>query len=153
MKNLVFSFLILLVACAPKTVDIGKDKQEIRAAIIDWQKRSETGNIDSIMYYWADDVVILNSGRPNIKGKDSVRVLMESMMKTPGLVITWDQDPQELNVAESGELAWMILGNTMTMVDSAGNKLTARNKALEVWKKQAGEWKASVAMMVPDVAK
>ncbi len=117
----------------------------------DWSKKAATGNLDSMMYYWADDALILDHGK-NVNGKPAIRQMIEGSMNVPCFRIVWDDKPPiKLEVAESSDIAYMILQNTMSIPDSSGKISTIRNTALETWKKDKyGIWKCAIVMMEPD---
>lgn len=126
------------------------EEQKLQMVLDDWARKGATGNIDSTMYFWADDAIILDHGK-NINGKPAIKQMMQGMGNVPGFKMVWDAKPVKLEVAKSGDMAYMILQNTMSVPDSTGKILTIRNTALETWKKDnAGIWKCTVVMMTPD---
>lgn len=65
--------------------------------------------------------------------------------------MTWDDKLLKLQVSNSGDMAYMIHSNTMSMPDSNGKTISIRNTALETWKKDSdGMWKCAVVMMMQD---
>ncbi len=56
-------------------------------------------------------------------------------------------------VADSGDMAYMIEKNQITMHDSSGKSVTKNGKGVTIWKKDAGgSWKNVVEVGVDDPA-
>lgn len=53
------------------------------------------------------------------KGKNAIREMIMSTTKIPGFKISWE--PLSAYVSKSGDLAYMIEQNQITMKDSLGN--------------------------------
>lgn len=71
------------------------------------------------------------------------------MSKVPGFKISWE--PISVSVSESGDMAYMIEKNTMTINDSIGNPITTTGRAVTIWKKNKnGEWKNVVEIGTDD---
>lgn len=147
MKNKILTSLlfIALVSCNNKKVDIKSDEEKIRYNLEDWQKIGATGDVDKIMTYWSDDAILMIPGLPTINGKDAIRKMIEGS-KGSAPKMTWDS-PSSINVSQSGDLAYVMTKNHITMTDSTGHSMTQDNKALLIWKKQTdNSWKESVVI-------
>jgi ketosteroid isomerase-like protein len=149
--------IILFVAClfttflhAQNKIDISSEQQKLQAVLDDWTIKGASGNFDSLMYYWANDAIILDHGRL-INGKEAIGKMMMDINKIPDFKMTWDAKPLKLEVSNSGDMAYIIHGNTMSMPDSTNKIISIRNTAVETWKKDThGIWKCAVVMMMPD---
>ncbi|MBC7949873.1 MAG: SgcJ/EcaC family oxidoreductase [Chitinophagaceae bacterium] len=109
----------------------------------DWSKAASSGNNDSILSYWTDDAVVMAPGQVAHSGKKEIRQMVEGMSKIPGFQISWE--PKSVVVSKSGDLAYMIEENQVTMNDSTGLAVTERNKAVTIWRKDAdGVWRCVV---------
>ena len=53
----------------------------------------------------------------------------------PGFKISWDP-LKEINISKSGDLAYVITKNHVTMNDSSGKPVTQDNNAVAIWKKE-----------------
>ncbi len=147
MKAKIWTLLlfIALVSCNNKKVDIKSDEEKIRYNLEDWQKIGATGDVDKIMTYWSDDAILMIPGLPTINGKDAIRKMIEGS-KGSAPKMTWDS-PSSINVSQSGDLAYVMTKNHITMTDSTGHSMTQDNKALLIWKKQTdNSWKESVVI-------
>ncbi|MDQ6763844.1 MAG: hypothetical protein M3015_14620 [Bacteroidota bacterium] len=53
-------------------------EQQLQFVLDDWSLKVATNSIDSIIYYWADDAIILDHGK-NVNGKSAIRQMMQNM--------------------------------------------------------------------------
>ena len=87
----------------------------------------------------------MSPGEPALKGKQAIRGMIEGTSKIPGFKISWE--PLSVVVSKSGDMAYMIEQNQITVNDSLGNPITQYNKAVTIWRKEAdGSWKNVVDM-------
>ncbi len=87
----------------------------------------------------------MSPGQPPIKGKNAIREMIMSTVKIPGFKISWE--PLSAYVSTSGDIAYMIEQNQITMNDSLGKPITEFNKGVTIWRKEAdGSWKNIVDM-------
>lgn len=115
----------------------------------DWSKIAGTDSVEKIVSYWADDAVIMSPGQPPLKGKDAIRAMIAETSKIPGFKIAWE--PLTVFVSNSGDLAYMLEQNQITVNDSTGNPITEFNKAVTIWRKEKdGSWKNVVDMWNAD---
>ncbi len=104
------------------------------------------------MSFWADSAIFLSMGRPTLNGKNEIRGMVESSSKIPGFKISWE--PVSVSVSKSGDMAYMIEQNQITMNDSLGKPITMYGKAVTIWKKDsAGAWKNVVEIGIDDVTR
>ncbi len=77
--------------------------------------------------------------------------MVEGSSKIPGFKISWE--PQNVSVSKSGDMAYMIEKNQITMNDSLGNPVTKFGTAVTIWRKEVdGSWKNIVEIMNEDAA-
>jgi ketosteroid isomerase-like protein len=115
----------------------------------EWSRLASTDSIEKIMSYWADDAIFLSSGQPQLNGKIEISKMVESSLKNPDFKISWE--PMTVVVSESGDMAYMIEKNQMTMKDSSGSPVIKYGKVVTIWKKDArGSWKNVVEVGVDD---
>lgn len=149
-KFLSLLLFIALISCNEKKVDTNAEEEKIKAAIADWKKMSARGETDSILYYWSDDAIVMGPGQPIIQGKEAIRIMVEGSKKIPGFKMTWD-NPGSISVSQSGDLAYVIIKNHLTMNDSLGRPMMQENKALAIWKKQNdNSWREAVIIFNAD---
>ena len=137
--------LIILYSCNNQGVDTEAEEKKLMELSREWSRIAASGDTAKIFSYWAEDAVMMSPGQPALKGKDAIREMVMGSFKVPGFKISWE--PQSVEVSKSGDLAYLIEENQITVNDSLGNPLVTKNKALTVWKKQGGgSWKNVVDM-------
>lgn len=151
MKLIIISLLFAVLAGCTDTKEVETKKEEERLMQIsrEWSKLAATDSMEKTLSYWADDAVIMSPGQPTIKGKKAIREMMEGTSKIPGFKISWE--PVSAFVSKSGDMAYLIEQNKITMNDSLGNPVTEFNKSVTIWRKDAdGSWKNIVDMWNED---
>ena len=138
-----FLLLVFISGCAHP--DNRNEEERLMQRSRDWSKAAVSGKMDSVLSYWADDAVVMPPGQPPLKGKEAIRNMLEESSRIPGFKISWE--PKSVSVSASGDMAYMIEENQITMSDSLGRPFTQFNKAVTVWRKEAdGTWKNVVDM-------
>jgi len=118
----------------------------------EWSQIASTADIEKTLSYWAEDAVVMLAGQPILFGKKDIRKMVEESFKTPGFKISWE--PQSVQVSESGDMAYLIEKESMSMNDSTGKTMTMYSDGVTVWKKQSdGSWKNVVDVSTPAPAK
>lgn len=142
MKLCLIALLLLTViaACNQNTIDTKAEGEKIMQTSREWSKIAATGDIEKTLSYWADDATVLSPGQPALTGKKAIREMLESTSKIPGFSISWE--PLSVSVSKSGDMAYMIEQNQITMNDSTGNSIKEFNKSVTIWRKESdGSWK------------
>lgn len=130
----------LLVSCAQPKIDTAAEGERLMQVSREWSNTAATGNIDSILSYWADDAIVMEPGRPALRGKNEIRAMLEGASKVPGFRISWE--PLAASVSESGDMGYLIERSQVTVNDSLGNPQIQTNKAVTIWKKGVdGKWR------------
>ena len=139
-----------LAGCNDPRIDTIAEGERLMQISRDWSNYAATDSIDKILSYWADDAVIMSPGQPPIKGKKAIREMIEGSSKIPGFKISWE--PFSVVVSKSGDLAYMIEQNQITVNDSLGNPITEFNKSVTIWRKEEdGSWRNIVDMWNADL--
>ena len=132
--------LPVLFSCTETKIDQKAEGEKLMQLSREWSKSASTDSLEKTLSYWADDAVVMSPGQAPIKGKDAIREMIQAMSKIPGFNISWE--PLSVEVSTSGDMAYIIEENKVTVSDSLGKPITEYNKAVTVWKKQAdGSWK------------
>jgi ketosteroid isomerase-like protein len=150
-KNVLLFVLIVstVVGCGVNKVDTASEGEKLMQTSRDWSKAASTGNVDSILKYWADDAVVMSPGEAALVGKPAIRKMIEDVTKLPGFKISWE--PLNATISQSGDIGYLIEQNQISMNDSTGKAITEHNKNVTIWKKQAdGSWKNVVDIWNPD---
>ena len=133
-------FATTIASCGVKQVDTKAEGEKLMQVSRDWSKAAAGDSIDKVLSDWADDAIVMSPGQPPIKGKDAIRKMVEESSKIPGFKISWE--PLSVAVASSGDMAYMIEQNQITVSDSTGKPITEYNKAVTIWRKEVdGSWK------------
>jgi len=134
---------LTLLACRPAAPDLEVERRAILAADSAWVAAAGRRDLELTLSYWTDDATILPPDMPAIKGKAAIREYVTAAFAMPGFSISWKSD--ELSLAGSGELAYQLATNQVTVPDSTGALHTTTGKAVVVWRKESdGAWRVVV---------
>jgi uncharacterized protein (TIGR02246 family) len=154
-QALAWSCLVVLLwttACKqPPPADTpAADEQAIRDLDAKWEKTAQARDLDGTLSYYSDDAVVLPGNAPIVQGKDAIRALWTSLL-SPDISLSWQAT--KVDVARSGELAYLIGTYTLTAKDAQGKPATDHGKLVEIFKKRAadGAWKVAVDMYNSDL--
>ena len=140
---------LLLLSCSQSKVDKKAEGEKVMQLSRDWSQAAYAGDIEKTVSYWADDALVMSAGQPALKGKVAIRQMVEESYKMPGFRISWQ--PQNVEVSESGDMAYLIGSSQISFADSTGKPITVHSKAVEIWRKQADDsWKNVVDISTPD---
>jgi uncharacterized protein (TIGR02246 family) len=115
------------------------DESAIRALDAQWSKAAAAKDVDATVSYYSDDASLLSPNSPIASDKQSIRAAWTSLLG-PDTSLAWQVN--KVDVARSGDLAYVVGVYQMTMKDLQGKPATDRGKFVEVWKKQTdGNWK------------
>lgn len=137
-------FILLLIAalagCSDYSADTKAEGEKLMQLSREWSRSAATDSIEKTLSYWADDAVVMAPNQLAIKGKTAIREMIEASSKIPGFKISWE--PLSVTVSKSGDLAYMIEQNQVTVNDSLGHPVTEINKGITIWRKNpGGSWK------------
>jgi uncharacterized protein (TIGR02246 family) len=135
------ALLLLTSACNRQTADTrASDESAVRDADAQWAKTAGANDLDGAVSYYSDDASLLPPNAAIATGKQAIRAVWASSLLSPHATVSWQVTKVE--VARSGELAYVIGVYQITPKDPEGKSLADRGKLVEVWKKQAdGKWK------------
>ena len=134
------ALLVLTSACSQTPPDTRvADEAAIREADAQWSKAAAAGDLDGTVAYYTEDASVLAPNAPIASDRQSIRAAWASLLGS-GASISWQATKVE--VARSGDLAYIVGVYQLTMKDPKGNPAPDHGKFVEVWKKQAdGKWK------------
>jgi ketosteroid isomerase-like protein len=105
-----------------------------------WSKAAAAKDLDKTVSYYADDAIVLPPNAPAATTKEAIKGVWKDMVTNAGYAGGWTATRVE--VAQSGDLAYLSGTYDMTLNDAKGKPVKDRGKYVEVWKKQAdGSWK------------
>ncbi len=143
--NLIALTIMTVVSCNQNTIDTKAEGEKLMQTSREWSKIAAMGDIEKTLSYWADDAMVMSPGQKPIKGIQAIREMIEATSNIPGFTISWE--PLSATVSKSGDIAYLIEQNQITMKDSVGNTIKEINKAVTIWRKEPdGSWKNIVDM-------
>jgi len=149
-KNILVALTLMIIfSCNQQKIDTKSEGEKVMQTSREWSQITSTGDVEKTLSYWADDAVVMLAGQPILKGKKEIRKMVEESFKTPGFKISWE--PQSAEVSQSGDLAYLVEKETMSMNDSSGKAITLYSKGVTVWRKQSdGSWKNVADVSTPE---
>jgi len=150
MKKIILApFLLMTALGCNQNIDTKSEEEKLMQTSRDWSQTASTGDLEKTLSYWADDAVLMTAGQPMLKGKKEIRKMVEESFKIPGFKISWE--PQSAVVSKSGDMAYLIENETLSMNDSSGKVITTLSKGVTVWTKDStGSWKNVVDIATPE---
>ena len=143
------ALVITSIGCSPTSKDaaIAKVQAEAEATIrkldADWVKTAAAKDVDAWVSFYANDVTVLPPNDKVMTDKTTIRKTIGELLSLPGLSLSWE--PTKVEVAKSGDLAYLYGAYSLTMTDAKGKPVTDFGKNVEIWKKQSdGSWRCIV---------
>lgn len=139
--------LLIALGCSSGTqapdTRTAADEAAIRLADSYWVKAAQSKQLDAWMAFYAEDAVVLPPNEKIATDKASIRKSVAELLGLPGLSLSWE--PTKVEVARSGDLAYLYGAYVLTFNDAKGKPVTDHGKNVEIWKKQSdGHWKCIV---------
>ena len=135
------ALLLLATACTQQAPPDTRaaDEAAIRDADAQWSKTAGAKDLEGTVAYYSDDATVLPPNSPMVTGKPGIRAVWGELLG-PDSSISWQAG--KLEVARSGDLAYIMGTYQLTVKDPQGNPVNDKGKFVEVWKKQVdGKWK------------
>ena len=130
------SFTFVGTAAAADT----QTEQALRDLDAKWSAAAGAKDVDKAVSYYAESAVVMPPNASAATTNESIRSAWKEMLTSPGAAISWKTTKVE--VANSGDLAYVSGPYEETMTDASGKPVKDRGKYVEVFKKQAdGTWK------------
>jgi len=115
------------------TVDVEAERAALFRLDKAWAQAAAARDVEKSVSFWADDASLFPPGQPAVIGKDALRRYVSESFSMPGFSISWET--KEFVVSTSGDLAYGVGTNTVTIHDAQGNPVTERGRAVTVWRK------------------
>ena len=137
-------FLVTLLALAACHCREGRAdaRSEILRLDAEWSRAAQRRDVDKVLYYWADDAVVLPPGSPAVVGKTAIRDFVVKSFQAPGFSISWKTT--DVAVSEAGDLAYATGTNRVTFRGADGREVSVNGKAVTVWRRDGARWKCVV---------
>ncbi len=139
-----------IFGCEQAVVDAHTgDEQAIRTAEIEAARAFNAGDIDGYMAAYPQHSSWLPPNAPMVRGAKAIRELATQLAANPGFEFHVQLDTVE--VASSGDLAYLVGFYQLTLNDANGNPVTDHGKFVEVWKKHPDNtWNHELAIWNSD---
>jgi uncharacterized protein (TIGR02246 family) len=132
--------LIAVTGCVHQ-VDIAAEEAALRAADAEWLKAFKEKDVEGMVSFYAETASVFPPNAPIVTGREAIRQMWTESVANTSFALSWESTKVEM--AQSGELAWVQETYEFTMQGPEGTLQEDRGKAVLVWKKQAdGNWKA-----------
>jgi ketosteroid isomerase-like protein len=144
-KPLVLSFCFALLSFGFFGVVSAADtksvvEQALRDADAQLSAAAAAKDLDKTMSYYSDAAVVMPPNSTSATTKEAIRSGLKDLQASPGATVTWKATRVE--VAKSGDLAWVSGVYEETTIGATGKPVKDRGKYVKVWEKQAdGKWK------------
>ena len=142
--------LSLSLACQSQGDTRAADEATLRKLDDEWSKAAGAKDIEKTISFYSDDAIVLVPNSPLLKTKEQFRTLWTGMFSIPGFSGGWK--PTKIEIARSGDLAYITGRYEINEVDAGGKPLTDTGNYLEIWRKQSdGNWKCIVDTFTSDL--
>src|SRR5271157_5887189 len=127
------AIFLLASGCGPQTPPDTRAAYEkaIRDLDAQWAKAAVDKDLDATVSYYSDDASLLPPNAPIATGNHAIRAVWAPILG-PDVSLSWS--PSKVEVARSGDLAYLIGVYQMTQKGSQGKPSTENGKLVEVWK-------------------
>ena len=143
--------LVFSVGCKNQaTGDKRADEVALKSLDDEWAKTVGSRDVDKMIAYYSDDAIVMLPNIPTLTGKEAIRNLWRSMLDSPTFTGGWKATKVE--VARSGDLAYISGDYEFTEQDEGGKPITDKGKYVAVWRKQSdGSWRCVADMFNSDL--
>ena len=143
------ALVMSITGCSRATHDAAFAQQQadneavIRRLDAAWVKAAATKDPDAWVAFYAENATVLPPNEKTLTDKASIHKSIAELLSLPGLSLSWE--PTRVEVAKSGDLAYLYGAYSLTMTDEKGKPVTDFGKNVEIWKKQGdGSWRCIV---------
>ena len=125
-------------------MNLAEEKANLLRRDAEWASVAYEGrDVERILSYWTDDVVLLPPGQPAVIGKEALRHYVQASLQMPGFRITWTST--DVSFSPDSNLAYMFGRNAVTVNGADGIPATATGRAVTIWRRESdGEWRCAV---------
>ena len=138
-------------APAAAVTDRSADERAIIALDSGWVRQVLAKNVDSLMTYYAPDVVSYGfAGGSRVSGIDELRAGYTEMMKAT--ITNPAMNPGPVKFSDDGTMAFDHGTYSLTVTPPGGKATNESAAYLNVWRKIDGQWKLVAEMSTPVAA-
>jgi uncharacterized protein (TIGR02246 family) len=143
MDMLSVAVLLAAASAAPAKVDVAAERVALFRTDKAWSEAAASKDVEKTLAFWTDDASVFPPGQPAAVGKDAIRRYVTEGFALPGFSIEWETSVFE--VSASGDMAYGLGTNVVTMNDPAGKVITERGRGVTVWRKgKDGKWRCAI---------
>jgi ketosteroid isomerase-like protein len=125
------------------SADLAPAEAAVRKTDADWAAAATTASVDAWMAFYAADAIVLLPNDQLASGQELIRHSVSRLMAQSHLLAAWR--PIKVEVARSGDLAYLIAAFELRFGDARGALVSDRGRRIEIWRRQAdGAWKCIV---------
>jgi uncharacterized protein (TIGR02246 family) len=140
------SFTFVGTAAAADT----KIEQALRDLDAQWSAAAGAKDVEKTISYYADDAIVMPPNASAATTKEAIRTVWKDTLAS---TINGSWKATRVEVARSGDLAYVSGTYEWSSSDASGKRANDRGKYLEVWEKQAdGKWKCGADIWNSDLA-
>jgi ketosteroid isomerase-like protein len=148
-KTLLVTLTLGFVASAICLAGDPKIEQALRDLDAQWSAAAGAKDLDKTVSYYSDDAIVLPPNAAIATTKDAIRNVWKDGLAS---VTSLSWKATKVEVAKSGDMAYVSGTYEATMNDASGKPVTEHGKYLVVWEKQAdGKWKCGADTWNSDV--
>jgi ketosteroid isomerase-like protein len=145
-----FALLSLALVITSSAADTQAIEKTLRDLDTQWSAAAGAKDVDKTVSFYSNDAIVMPPNTPADTTKEAIRKGWQDLLATPGLIISWKTTKVE--VAKSGDLAFLSGTYDVTMNDPSGKPINDRGKYVEVWEKQGdGKWKCGTDIWNSDL--
>lgn len=113
----------------------------LRKLDAEWSAAASAKNVEKTISYYSDDAIVLPPNGPAATTREAIHARWKNDIST---MISGSWKATRVEVAKSGDMAWVSGTFDWVSKDASGKKVTDHGKYLEVFQKQAdGSWKCT----------
>lgn len=149
MKTYISTAVVLSSFAASVFATDAKLEQALRDTDDQWSKAAGAHDLEKTVSFYAADAIVLPPNAPAVTAKDGIHGIWQQVLRD---MTTMSWKATRVEVAKSGDMAYVTGTYEMTIKDDTGKPINDRGKYLEVWQKQSdGSWKCGADMFSSDL--
>jgi ketosteroid isomerase-like protein len=118
------------------------NQKDISNEILELERKScqelQNGNLENLINYFADDVMLFNPGSEILIGKEYEMSALQEVSKIDNFKMSWE--PTAAKVSSSEDMAYVYGVINITTPDG----INITEKYVTIWEKRDNEWKLSL---------
>lgn len=135
--------LLAVATPAGAKVDVAAERAALLRTDQAWSQAAASKDVEKTLWFWTDDATVYPPGQPAVVGKDAIRRYVTEGFGMPGFSIGWETSAFE--VSASGDMAYGLGTNVVTINDPQGKVITERGRGVTVWRKDKdGSWRCVI---------